>query len=103
LKNYTAPFENKGQRNGPLAFAKSLLNDQDWFESLWSRRGRINEKPILFIWGMKDAFITPKYLDRFRQGFPEAYVEKLITCGHFPQEEQSETVLKSMREFLKLV
>jgi haloalkane dehalogenase len=37
-KQYTKPFANKNQRNGALAFARSLLEDQDWFEELWYKR-----------------------------------------------------------------
>src|SRR5687768_17412986 len=52
-KHYTQPFTNSKERNGPLAFARSLLNDQDWFEELWEKREKISNKPTLFIWGMK--------------------------------------------------
>jgi haloalkane dehalogenase len=51
LNQYTKPFANSSQRNGALAFAKSLLNDQDWFEGLWNKKDSINRKPVLFIWG----------------------------------------------------
>src|SRR5690606_9247309 len=63
LKQYTRPFANKTQRNGTMAFAKSLLNDQDWFEQLWNKRQIISSKPTLFIWGMKDTIIKPQYLE----------------------------------------
>ena len=69
LKQYTKPFADKTQRNGALAFAKSLLNDQDWFEELWNKRQPISTKPTLFIWGMKDPVIKPHYLDKFISGF----------------------------------
>ncbi|UJP67094.1 alpha/beta fold hydrolase [Mongoliitalea daihaiensis] len=34
LQQYTKPFAKPSERNGTLAFARSLLNDQEWFESL---------------------------------------------------------------------
>jgi pimeloyl-ACP methyl ester carboxylesterase len=101
LKHYTRPFADKTQRNGALAFAKSLLNDQEWFEELWNRKQVISQKPTLFIWGMKDPVIKPKYLDKFVQGFTNSQIVKLDTSGHFPQEEQPETVAKSMLDFLR--
>ena len=100
LAQYTKPFADKTQRNGALAFAKSLLNDQDWFEELWNRRQSITNKPALFIWGMKDPVIKPHYLDRFVSGFTNSKTIKLETCGHFPQEEESEMVTKSILDFL---
>jgi haloalkane dehalogenase len=101
LKQYTQPFADKTQRNGALAFAKSLLNDQPWFESLWNKRASINTKPTLFIWGMKDPVVTPKYLDKFVSGFPNSTVHKIDTAGHFPQEEEPEAVVKSIADFMK--
>lgn len=100
LKQYTKPFANASQRNGTLAFAKSLLNDQDWFEELWQKKERINNKPTLFIWGMQDLVIKPHYLDKFVSGFPNSTVCKLDSSGHFPQEEQSEEVRKSIMKFM---
>ncbi|QHT67061.1 alpha/beta fold hydrolase [Rhodocytophaga rosea] len=98
---FTKPFANKSQRNGTLAFARSLLNDQEWFEELWQQRHILAEKPVLLIWGMKDKFITPAYLQKFASGFPDAYVVELPTCGHFPQEEEPEKVADAIRSFVK--
>jgi len=100
LKQYTKPFADKTQRNGALAFAKSLLNDQKWFEELWNKRHSISGKPTLFIWGMKDPVIKPHNLEKFLSGFRNSKTVQLETCGHFPQEEQPEKVIKAMIDFL---
>lgn len=100
LRQYTKPFEDKTQRNGALAFAKSLLNDQDWFEELWNKRHTISTKPTLFIWGVKDPVIKPQYLDKFISGFTNSKTIRLETSGHFPQEEQPEIVTKSILDFM---
>ncbi len=99
-KQYTRPFANRFQRNGTVAFARSLLDDQEWFESLWERRHIIAEKPILLIWGMKDPVILPHNLEKFITGFPGAKVLRLDTCGHFPQEEEPGMVAGAIREFV---
>ena len=101
LSQYTKPFANRTQRNGALAFAKSLLNDQDWFESLWQKKGPIAIKPTLFIWGMKDPVIKSHNLEKFISGFPKAAVIRLEQSGHFPQEEQPDKVVQSILLFLK--
>jgi pimeloyl-ACP methyl ester carboxylesterase len=100
LKQFTRPFANASERNGALAFARSLLNDQEWFEESWSQRHTIANKPTLFIWGMKDPVIKPHYLDKFVSGFPGSGIVKLETCGHFPQEEQPLLVTRAMLDFL---
>ncbi len=100
LKQYTKPFANSKQRNGALAFARSLLHDQDWFENLWNNKQSISSKPTLLIWGLKDPVIKPHHLVRFQSGFKSARTVKLVTCGHFPQEEEPERVIEAMRKFL---
>lgn len=100
LKQYTRPFADSSQRYGPLAFARSLLNDQDWFEELWNKRQAITGLPVLLVWGMKDPFITPSYLDKFLSAFPNTHAVRLETSGHYPQEEQPSVVLHEIIDFL---
>jgi haloalkane dehalogenase len=100
-RQYTRPFADKTQRNGTLTFAKSLLDDLDWFEELWNKRHSISHKPTLFVWGIKDPVIRPHYLGKFQSGFTNSKTKRLESSGHFPQEEQPEIVAKEIREFLK--
>lgn len=101
LEQYTKPFANSTERNGALAFAKSLLYDQNWFEELWKRRNSISNKPTLFIWGMKDEVIKPHNLEKFEDGFTNSETVKLETSGHFPHEEQPQKVINAIFEFMK--
>jgi pimeloyl-ACP methyl ester carboxylesterase len=100
LKQYTKPFGRPGERSGPLAFARSLLEDQNWFESLWNNKEVIAGKPTLFVWGMKDPAVKPHNLEKFRLGFPNSHILRLEDCGHFPQEERPEEVVAAIRTFL---
>jgi haloalkane dehalogenase len=99
LKQYTKPFGNPGERNGALAYAKSLLNDQDWFESLWNKKEVIVQKPTLLIWGMKDPVIKPHHLEKFISGFTNTEIVRLSGCGHFPQEEEPNAVIHAIQKF----
>ena len=101
LTNYTRPFSNKNERNGTIGFVNSLLNDQMWFESIWNNKSGIETKRTLFIWGMSDQFIKPIYLEKFQSGFKNSETLKLENCGHFPQEEEPEQVIESIRNWIK--
>lgn len=98
---YTKPFGNVAERMGTLGFVKSLLNEQDWFESLWQQADKICNKPTLFIWGMKDMFLTEKYLEKFENKFSNKKTLKLHDAGHFPQEEGVGEIEEAVKEFLK--
>lgn len=100
LSQYTRPFANASQRLGALAFARSLLNDQQWFEEGWNRREPIKDKKLLLVWGMKDKTITPKYLRKFQAGFSHTETVELPNCGHFPQEEAPDVVAKAIKAFV---
>jgi pimeloyl-ACP methyl ester carboxylesterase len=97
---FTRPFENRKQRNGTLAFAHSLLNDQEWFEQLWNQRSAITHLPFLFVWGMKDPVLSNIYLEKFKEGFPNSMTVEIETAGHFPQEEQPMQVAEAIKLFL---
>ncbi len=99
LAHYAKPFANSAQRNGALAFARSLLNDQAWFEALWAGRTSIATKPTLLIWGMKDPILKEKLLEKFQGGFPHAQTVILADSGHFPQEEAPQRVSAAIRDF----
>lgn len=99
-KQYSAPFPTKESRKGCLAFAHSLLKDQAWFEQVWQNKSAVDTLPTLFIWGMKDRYFPESYLTKFQAGFPNSSVTKINNCGHFPQEEASDEVVKALKSFL---
>ncbi len=100
LKQYTCPFADSTQRNGTLAFARSLLHDQDWFESLWERRHFIASKPVLLIWGVKDPMLSFRFLEKFASGFISSQVVRLEESEHFPQEEEPGRVANAICSFM---
>jgi haloalkane dehalogenase len=103
LSQYTQPFANSKQRNGTLAFAKSLLSDQEWFESLWQKRDAIKAIPALFIWGMKDFCFNEKFLKRFRDIYPDQEFHTLSKAGHYVVEDETDKVIHFMEHFYRRV
>lgn len=99
-QQFLKPFSRSSERKGTVAFAKSLLKDQDWFESIWNKLDNITSKPALLIWGMKDQFITEKYLIGFEEKFINAEVIRYEDAGHFVLEEKSIVAAPEIERFL---
>lgn len=97
LKHYLLPFSCADERSGPLAFARSLLHDQQWFEELWQQREILNHAKKYIIWGEKDPVLKAHYLEKLMNSFPEAEVFNIEGCGHFPQEEAPKKVAEILR------
>ncbi|MBV6639520.1 MAG: alpha/beta hydrolase, partial [Cyclobacteriaceae bacterium] len=98
LRHYTRPFPTSKEREGTIAFARSLLNDQGWFQQLWDKKKPIENKKTLFIWGIRDTILPSKYLRTFEAGFPNSSTIEL-EAGHFPHEENSEQVSNSILQW----
>lgn len=99
-KHFTKPFSKKSERYGTLGFAKSLLNDQAFFETQLRRFEKISKKPFLLVWGMKDKFVGRGYFAKFKNLLPHAMTLEIESAGHFPQEEEPELVSKAIVDFL---
>jgi haloalkane dehalogenase len=101
VRHYCKPFGNPSERNGPLAFARSLAIDGKWFDDVWKALPLIRHMPVLFVWGMKDRFINASHLDKLSAVFTHAIIKKLATAGHFPQEEEAELVCSHIKSFIE--
>ena len=97
---YMKPFAKRSSRNGTIGFAKSLLKDQAWFENVYRQIGVLVNKPALLLWGLKDNFITEKYLHRMQEIFPNAEVVQYADAGHFVFEEKGSVAAVAIERFL---
>lgn len=99
-RHYTGVFPDKASRNGLLRIGQSLAGSSDWYQEQWEQVSRIKDKPFLILWGMKDKFIVPAYLQKWQQALSNAKVVK-YECGHFVQEEKADEATKEMMWFIE--
>ena len=100
LEQYCRPFGSSSERYGPLCFARSLVLEGKWFDQLWNGLPLISYIPTMFIWGMKDRFIKPLFLNKLSKVFLDPCIYKLETAGHFPHEEDAYLVSRLIRSFI---
>lgn len=99
-RHYRKPFANNKEREGALAFARSLLHDQPWFDQLWQQKEKLAHLPALVIWGASDPVIGLHQRDKWKLVFPLAQLETLEGVGHFPQEEAGASISALILGFL---
>lgn len=98
---YLAPFRERDAREQVLwTLAKALSASAPTFARLWQNRKRLAALPALVIWGLKDAALPPRLLERLRQALPGAEVHALPNVGHWPQEEAPQEVTRLLDGFL---
>lgn len=98
--HYLRPLEMPENRKGCMVFPKQIIDSTPWLERIWRRISTLNDKPKLFIWGMKDIAFRDKELKRWEQTFPEARSVRLDTVGHFVQEEAPVELAEAVIPFL---
>lgn len=98
--HYKHALPDSSSRKGAYTFAQELMNASDWWQSLWEKRSVLSSKKILIFWGMKDTFIPPYELDKWKTGFPHAKVVVFADAGHFVQEEKSDEMIPEIESLL---
>jgi pimeloyl-ACP methyl ester carboxylesterase len=61
------------------------------------------EAPVLFFWGLDDAFVPPEYALALARMTPRGQMHALDRAGHHPQEERPRAYAAMVRAFLAAV
>ena len=99
-RRYMAPFGTPSQRTGTIAFLKALLDPAEPSWHAWRGLDALERVKVLVLWGMADAMVTSKTLERWRELVPQAKIIELPQVGHFAADEAPELVAGALRGFL---
>jgi haloalkane dehalogenase len=99
-RQYLAPFPDRWSRGAVLwTLARALLASSAHYESLWARRERLRDIPMLLVWGTRDPAFKMDSLARWKRAAPHAAVVEL-PVGHWPQEEAPRETADALTTFL---
>jgi haloalkane dehalogenase len=102
-RQYLAVFSNKDDRVLVLhALARALLGSRAFYADLRQRADPLRDIPVLIVWGMKDSAFPPAQLDRWTALLPSASVVRLAGAGHWPHEEEADSVIHAIYRWLGL-
>ena len=99
-RQYLLPFPRKSTRHSLLRLAQSLTGSSNWYQEQREKLGALDKKPWLILWGMKDKFLTPDYLEKWTSRLPGAAVHTW-DCGHFVQEECPAESIGAIEAFMR--
>jgi pimeloyl-ACP methyl ester carboxylesterase len=88
-------------RPGATASLVSLLTSRAATPGMAASLASKVKAPTLVLWGREDRWIPVEQADRVVAAIPGARKVVLEACGHVPQEERPEEVLRLLKEFLE--
>jgi haloalkane dehalogenase len=59
------------------------------------------EIPVCVVWGMKDWYFTPRYLNRWRLFYPQAQILEINNAGYFVLEDECVQSMMFIKNFLE--
>lgn len=100
-----APYRSWQDRVAILRFVQDIPLDRrhpsyETLASIEARLERLRSNPTLLMWGMRDWCFTPHFLERFREFFPDAEVERFADAGHYVLEDAGERIVPRLERFL---
>jgi pimeloyl-ACP methyl ester carboxylesterase len=100
-RHYKHALPDSSSRAGAYTFAKEIVAASDWWQSLWDKMDVLGNKKFLIFWGMKDKFILPLELEKWKKKLPNATIVTFDDAGHFVQEEKPDEMIQEISRFLK--
>jgi pimeloyl-ACP methyl ester carboxylesterase len=98
--HYKNALPSAKERIAAYAFSKELMNASPWWQSNWEKIDLISQKPFLIFWGMKDKFVPPYELEKWKKKLPQAIIKIFDDAGHFVQEEKAGEMILEIKKFL---
>ncbi len=105
INAYASPFPNKKSCIGAINFPLDVLHGR-MIPFIISCLKNADMKSFLripteLVFGMQDRAIEPDYaINDFKALFPNSKVTKLLNAGHFSQEDDPDTIIKLLKEFV---
>ena len=101
-----APYQSWPDRTAVYQFVRDIplsKSHPTWniLANIESQLPSLADVPVQLIWGMKDWCFRPECLERFISYWPHANVQRLHEAGHYILEDEPETVLRTVQDFLK--
>lgn len=102
LEAYRRPFPDRESRRGTWVFPRAIRTFAGWLEATRRELDRLSGLPVELVWGTGDpALGRESCIDRWRECFPAAAVDRVGDAGHYVQEDRPARVAAGVRRCLR--
>ncbi len=70
-----------------------------WYQKTYPK---IDNQPVIFLWGDQERVVAAKYLDLWKADFPQAQFELVAGWDHFPMLDDPDTFTKKLLETIQI-
>jgi haloalkane dehalogenase len=104
-RGYLAPYGNWRDRIAVLRFVQDIPlspahPSYATLVSIEESLSKLNDRPMLLIWGERDWCFTTEFLEEFQRRFPGAQTLRLPDAGHYVFEDAPEPIIARVKAFL---
>ncbi len=101
-----APYTSRHNRLATLKFVQDIpLRESDpsygLVKDVDARLHSLSHIPMMICWGEHDFVFDDAYLKEWQRRFPQAEIHSLAGAGHYVLEDEPETIVPLIRDFLK--
>ncbi|SIT11772.1 haloalkane dehalogenase [Zobellia uliginosa] len=100
---YAHAFPTTESRKGTAVFPEQIVKAEDWVQKIEGKLNTLADKPVHFVFGLKDTAVTTIDFERWQKHFPKGDVILLQEAGHFTQEDSPESFGFMLRKILKQI
>lgn len=99
-QHYLMPHRHEKERQGIWTFAREIRQATHLLQSLDDQLGAIAHLPAMLIWGLHDPAFGRHFLRQWQLQLLDPEVVELKEAGHFPQEDQPQSVISATQKFI---
>jgi haloalkane dehalogenase len=103
---YLAPYNSWANRIAIHRFVLDIPLDPSHpsyqtLQQVENGLAQFRDHPVQLVWGMRDWCFTGRFLDRFRDFFPQAEVQRFEDAGHWVIEDAHERIIPLVERFIE--
>jgi len=102
---FVAPYHSTNARRATLRFVQDIplsAADPAWatISATGEALARLQDKPMLILWGLQDFVFDRDYFNEWRRRFPRAEAIGFSDAGHYVIEDARDTIVPKIKQFL---